>query len=174
MNNQEIQTIAQQYNIPANNLRKVIAVESGGHGFDSITGKILIQFEPSWFKRLFPRWANFAGLWATNGVERQPQEWRAFNNAFSKNPTAAMESTSIGLPQIMGFHWRKLGFISVGAFWDYMKASEVNQLNMMARFISLTPKMYRALQVGDWETFAYYYNGSQWRKFNYAERLRNA
>jgi len=174
MTKQDIQIIANQYNIPTDNVRKVIAVESGGYGFDKVTGKILIQFEPSWFKRLFPRWANFAGLWASNGVERQPQEWKAFNDAFSKNPTAAMESTSIGLPQIMGFHWKKLGFNSVGDFWDYMKVSELNQLKMMLKFISLNPKMYKALQVGDWETFSYFYNGAQYKKFNYAERLRKA
>ena len=169
-----IDKLAKEYNIPKDNLRKVIAVESGGFGFDKTTGKILIQFEPSWFKRLFPRWANFAGFWVNNGVEKQPQEWKAFNDAFSKNPTAAMESTSLGIPQIMGFHWKKLGFSSVGAFWDFMKVSEHNQLAMMVKFISLNPKMYTALQKGDWDTFAYYYNGAQYKKFKYAERLRKA
>ncbi len=174
MTHQDIQTVACEFKIPVDNLRKVVAVESGGHGFDEHTGKILIQFEPSWFKKLFPIWRNFAGIWANNGVERQPQEWLAFNNAFTKNPTVAMESTSIGLGQIMGYHWKKLGFTSVGAFWDFCKKSEFNQLRMMGKFITLTPKMYKALQIGDWETFAYYYNGSQYKKFNYAERLRTA
>lgn len=171
---QDIQTVAKEFNIPPDNLRKVIVVESGGFGFDKITGKILIQFEPSWFKRLFPMWRNFAGIWANNGVERQAQEWVAFNNAFSKNPKAAMESTSIGLGQIMGFHWKKLGFASVGEMWDYCKESEFNQLRLMVKFITLTPKMYKSLQKGDWETFAYYYNGAQYKKFNYANRLKNA
>lgn len=171
---EDVKKIAQENNIPYDNLRKVIAVESGGFGFDKSNGKIIIQFEPSWFKRLFPRWANFSGVWATNKVEKQDAEWKAFNDAYSKNPNAAMESTSIGLPQIMGFHWKKLGFSSVGMFWDFMKVSEQNQLKMMVAFIKLNTKMYKALQNSDWEMFAYYYNGSQWRKFNYAERLRKA
>lgn len=174
LSKQDVEKIAKENAIPYDNLRKVIAVESGGFGFDPKTGKIIIQFEPHWFKRLFPRWANFAGIWATNKVEKQDAEWKAFSNAFSVNPTSAMESTSIGIPQIMGFWWKKLGFTSVGAFWDYMKVSEANQLKMMVAFIKLTPKMYRALQNADWETFAFYYNGAQWRKFNYAERLRKA
>ena len=174
LNKTDVQKIAQDNNIPYENLRKVIVVESGGFGFDPETGKIVIQFEPHWFKRLFTRWANFAGIWATNKVEKQDAEWKAFNDAFKVNPTSAMESTSIGLPQIMGFHWKKLGFSSVGAFWDFMKISEQNQLKMMVAFIKLTPKMYKALQIGNWEVFAYYYNGAQWRKFNYAERLRKA
>lgn len=128
----DIKKTANDNNIPYDNLRKVIAVESGGFGFDKNTGKILIQFEPSWFKRRFPKWSNFIGIWATNKVEKQDEEWKAFNDAFSKNPTAAMESTSLGLPQIMGFWWKALGFTSVGAFWDYMKDSEINQLKMLA------------------------------------------
>lgn len=171
---EDVIRLAEENAIPYDNLRKVIAVESGGFGFDPKTGKIIIQFEPSWFKRLFPKWANFDGIWSKNKVEKQDIEWKAFNDAFSKNPTSAMESTSIGLPQIMGYHWKKLGFTSVGAFWDYMKISELNQLKMMVTFIKLTPKMYKALQISDWETFAYFYNGSQWRKFNYAERLKKA
>lgn len=170
----DIQEIAQDNNIPYDNLRKVIAVESGGYGFDKVTGKILIQFEPHWFKRLFPRWSNFAGVWATNKVEKQEGEWKAFNSAYSVNPISAMESTSLGIPQIMGFHWKKLGFKSVGDFWDYMKESEQNQLKMMVSFIKLNSKMYKALQNGDWNTFAYYYNGAQYKKFNYAERLKKA
>lgn len=174
MTKQQIQTIASDANIPYDNLRKVIAVESGGFGFDKTTGKILIQFEPSWFKRRFPKWSNFIGIWATNKVEKQKQEWEAFNNAFSKSPTAAMESVSLGLPQIMGFWWKALGFTSVGAFWDYMKDSEINQLKMMVAFIKLNPKMYKAIQSADWETFAKAYNGIQYKKFKYAERLRKA
>lgn len=174
MNQEQVEKIAKESNIPYDNLRKVIAVESGGHGFDKVTGKILIQFEPSWFKRLFPRWTNFAGVWATNKVEKQDGEWKAFNDAFSKSPTAAMEASSLGIPQIMGYWWKKLGFASVGAFWDFMKESESNQLEMMVKFIKLTPKMYKALQIGDWETFAKLYNGVQYKKFNYTERLREA
>jgi len=174
LSKQDIIRVAQEANIPYDNLRKVIAVESGGYGFDPKTGKILIQFEPHWFKRLFPRWANFAGVWETNKVEKQDGEWKAFNSAFKANPTAAMESTSLGIPQIMGFWWKKLGFTSVGAFWDYMKVSEANQLKMMVAFIKLNPKLYRAIQTADWETFAKIYNGAQYKKFNYAERLRKA
>lgn len=170
----KLKQLADKYRIPYDNLRKVVMVESGGYGFDKKNGKILIQFEPHWFKRLFLKWGGNLNVWQNNKVENQTQEWIAFNDAFSKNPTAAMESTSIGLPQIMGFHWKSLGFTSVGAFWDYMKASEENQLEAMLMFISLNKPMYRALQTSDWETFARLYNGAQYKKFNYAERLKNA
>lgn len=169
-----IKKIAEEAGIPQDNLRKVIAVESGGFGFDKKTGKILIQFEPHWFKRLFIKWNSNLNVWQNNKVEGQEQEWKAFNDAFSKNSKAAMESTSIGIPQIMGFHWKALGFESVGAFWDYMKESEDNQIKAMVKFIKLNKKMYSALITSNWEVFAYYYNGAQYKKFNYAERLRKA
>ncbi|MES2593158.1 MAG: N-acetylmuramidase family protein [Bacteroidota bacterium] len=150
------------------NLMAVIKVESGGIGF-AADGKIIIQFEPSWFKRKSPYTPS--GLWSQNGVERQALEWQAFNSAFALNPNAAMESTSIGLMQVMGFHWKLLGFKSVGEMWDYAKVSEWNQLEIAIRFIKSNKKLDNALKTGDAATFAYYYNGSLYKKFKYDTRL---
>jgi hypothetical protein len=150
-------------------LKAIIGVESGGSGFADDTGKIIIQFEPSWFKRKAP----YAPLsaWSLNRVERQSAEWLAFNDAFAENANAAMESTSIGMMQVMGFHWKELGFKSVGEMWDYAKESEVNQIDLAIRFIKNTPKLDKALKVEDWPTVAYYYNGEQYKKYNYDTRL---
>lgn len=153
-------------------LNAVIKIESGGIGFASDTGKIIIQFEPKWFKRKSPYTPS--GLWSVNGVERQSKEWIAFNDAFKKSANAAMESTSIGLMQVMGFHYKLLGFKTVGEMWDYAKISEANQLDIAVRFIKSNPKMDKALKNKDWATFAYYYNGSQYKKFNYDSRLLTA
>lgn len=153
-------------------LNAFVQVESGGIGFATDTGKIIIQFEPSWFKRKSPYTPS--GKWSVNGVERQSQEWIAFNDAFSKNPNAAMESTSIGLMQVMGFHYKSLGFKTVGEMWDYAKVSEYNQLDLAIRFIKNKPKLDNAIKTGDAETAAYHYNGEQYRKFNYHTRLKNA
>lgn len=161
-----------EFNIPTINIKKVDKVESGGLGFSKETGKIIIQFEPSWFKRKAPYTPS--GKWSLNNVEKQTAEWIAFNDAFTKNANAAMESTSVGRMQVMGFHWKLLGFKSVGEMWDYAKVSETNQLRLGLKFIVSNKKMYKALQVGDWDTFAYYYNGAQYKKFNYAERLAKA
>ena len=169
-----IKKIAEDNGIPHDNLRKVIAVESGGFGFDKKTGKIIIQFEPHWFKRLFLKWSSNLNAWQNNKVEGQLQEWKAFNDAFSKNPKAAMEATSIGLPQIMGVQWKSVCFSAGGEFWAYMKESEDNQVLAMVKFIKLNKKMYKALVDSDWNTFAYYYNGAQYENFNYAERLKKA
>lgn len=169
---EQIESLAKANGYEYKALNAVIKVESGGIGFAKDTGKIIIQFEPSWFKRKSPYTPS--GKWSLNGVERQSQEWIAFNDAFKLNPNAAMESTSIGLMQVMGFHYKSLGFKTVGEMWDYAKISEANQLDLAIKFIKLNPKLDKALKEKDWATFAYYYNGSQYKKFNYDTRLAAA
>jgi len=139
-------------------LKAFIKVESGGKAFDEKTGKIIIQFEPSWFRKN----AHFtpSGAWSLNGVERQSKEWKAFNSAFAINPDAAMESTSIGLPQIMGFHWERLGYESVGAMWDDFKKSEQHQIDALVRFIESDRMLLKAFVAKDWHKMAFYYNGA--------------
>lgn len=154
----EIAEIAKKAGLEYAALRAFIAVESGGQGFDSKTGKILIQFEPHYFRKRVPYAPS--GKWSVNKVEVQAKEWPAFNNAFAINPDAAMESTSIGLPQIMGAHWKRLGYSSVGAMWDDFKHSEYNQIVALTKFIKTDEKLYRALKNKDWHTVAVRYNGA--------------
>ena len=167
-----IHQLALEFKVPVTALKAVIAVESGGKGFDKNTGKIIIQFEPRWFKRKAPYTPS--GLWSLNKVERQQQEWKAFNNAFTLNANAAMESTSIGLMQVMGFHYKLLGFTTVGIMWDFAKQSEKNQVWLGLKFIQSNKKLYKAMQLGDWDTFAYYYNGPNYKQYNYHIKLKEA
>ena len=111
MDNKIIELVKNQSKIEPAALLAFILVETGGQGFDKKTGKILIQFEPAWFKRQDPYAPS--GLWSVNKVERQEKEWSAFNDAWKINPHAAMLSTSIGLGQIMGFNYRRIGYKSV-------------------------------------------------------------
>lgn len=138
-----------------------IEVETGGRGFDQNTGKILIQFEPLWFKRKVP----FApsGLWSVNKVDVQGREWEAFNNAFKINQNGAMESTSIGLGQIMGFHFKRLGFSSVGAMWDDAKKGLKNQILQIVKFLETDQRLRTAIRMKDWHTIATIYNGAGYK-----------
>ena len=170
----EIEQLATKNGYSFAMLKAIIEVESGGIGFSRSTGKIIIQFEPSWFKRKFDDWKKFSEgySWFSNGVGDQDAEWTAFNNAFSLDADAAMESTSIGMMQVMGFHWKMLGFSSVGAMWDFAKESEANQVDLALRFIKANPKLDQAVKSNDFTLIAYYYNGAGYKKFNYDERLK--
>ena len=112
MDKQILELAKNQSTVEPTALLAFISVETGGKGFDDITGKIIIQFEPAWFRKKAPYTPS--GKWSVNRVERQAKEWEAFNDAFRKNPDAAMQATSIGIGQIMGFHYARLGFKSVG------------------------------------------------------------
>lgn len=175
-----IRELARVNKLPFDVLMAIVKVETPGYGFDSKTGKLLIQFEPSWFKKQAPGELKkyqalkakkiltgieqtFVKNWEiviSNPIGTQSHEWPAFNIAFGINPNAAMESTSIGLPQIMGFHWKRLGYSSVGAMWDDFKRGEYQQLCALVRFILTDPGLLSAVRTRNWHMIAVKYNGA--------------
>lgn len=138
-------------------LAAFIEIESGGKGFNT-DGKLIIQFEPVWFRRKAPYAPS--GLWSLNKVDVQSKEWQAFNDAYKHDSNAAMESTSIGLGQVMGFHYKRLGYKTVGAMWDDAKRGEDRQIFQMAEFIRTDNRLISALKNKNWHLVATYYNGA--------------
>lgn len=134
-------------------LEAFLLVETGGKGFDPKTGKIMIQFEPKPFLER-------TGVKVENLIDVQSKEWLAFNHAFNISPVSAMESTSIGAGQIMGYHWKRLGYDSVGDFWDAMKQSRVEQICALIRFIETDKRLLKAFQQKDYHMMAMLYNGA--------------
>lgn len=161
MDKKVIDFVKQQNLINHAVLLAFIEVETGGHGFSN-DGKIVIQFEPAWFRKNAPFVPS--GNWSLNKVEKQDAEWKAFNEAFRLNANAAMESTSIGLGQIMGFHWKKLGFNSVGEMWDDAKKGIENQITQIIQFIFSSEKLKTAIANKDWHTVATIYNGAKYKE----------
>lgn len=153
-------------------LKAFISVESGGIGFAKDTGKIILQFEPHLFRNYIKRKAEFDREWEivnANKVEGQTKEWLAFNAAFKISPDAAMKSTSIGLGQVLGMHYSRFGYKTVGAMWDDAKLSEANQVKQMVKFVTTDPTLFKALKNKDWDTVAKRYNGSGYKEL--AKRL---
>lgn len=182
MNNnllQIIKEVAREFDFDWRIAAAFIEVESGSKGFDDKTGKILIQFEPVWFRRKVPYAPS--GAWSVNKVDVQRKEWEAFNCAFRINPDAAMESTSIGLGQILGLHWERLKYDSVGQMWDYAKKGLHQQVQQLFMFIVTDKRLLAALQARNWHMVATLYNGSGYmeiaRKYGrepYDSAMKNA
>lgn len=172
----QLQELAMSFGYEYAALKALIDVESNQTGFSERTGRIIIQFEPAWFKRFKADWQNdtINKTWQANKVADQTAEWNAFNSAFAADPNAAMKSTSIGMMQIMGFHYKEIGFKTVGAMWDFAKLSEYNQVILALRWIKIVPNLSKALIVKDWQKVAYYYNGSAFKSFNYDTKLAKA
>ena len=159
---QEIINLCKEQPIDTAALLAIISVETPGQGFDEHTGKILIQFEPVWFRRKAPYAPS--GLWSVNKVDVQSKEWEAFNDAFKKNPDAAMQATSIGLGQIMGLHYKRLGYKTVGDMWDDAKKGIEQQVKQLVTFILTDDKLRCAIEHHNWTDVAEIYNGKGFRE----------
>jgi len=155
----QITEIAASIGVDYASLMAFISVESGGQGF--VNNKIIIQFEPAWFKKMVP----FApsGAWSINKVENQAKEYVAFSNAFGIDANKAMQATSWGLGQIMGFHYGRLGYKSVDNMVDDFKKSEYQQVAGIAKYIATSPTLSKALKARDWHTVAVNYNGAGYK-----------
>lgn len=171
-------------NIPLARLLAFIEVESGGRGFDPKTNKLILQFESGVFYKAtgIARSKDNNWAWDENVVDVQSKEWEAFNEAFLKiDKVKAMESTSWGLPQIMGFNYKQAGYNSVGEMLDDYKRGELQQVVSLIKFIQNSPKLYKAVLEKDYEQIAAIYNGRHHRELAtrngwkpYPDKLREA
>jgi hypothetical protein len=91
---------------------------------------------------------------------------------------SAYASASWGLFQIMGFHYKSLGFSSVDHYVSTMYIHEREHLKAFGQFISITKvsgkSLLEWLRGKNWAKFAYGYNGSDYAKNNYDVKLLNA
>ena len=86
---------------------------------------------------------------------------------------SALESCSWGIGQVMGYHWKSLGYASLQAFINAMYKDEASQLEAMCRYIKVN-NLVSALKNKDWKAFAFAYNGKAYAKNNYDIKLENA
>lgn len=101
-------------------------------------------------------------------------EYTRLAKAKQLHEVSALESCSWGAYQIMGYHWKRLGFKSVHEFLSKMESSERGQLECFVTFIKTDLNLLKAIRQHDWPTFARYYNGSNYRINKYDEKLEAA
>lgn len=171
--------------VPVAAVKAVTDVESNGKGFLP-DGRPLILFERHIMRRQLVAAghamdATHYELTEPSIVNSKPggyvggaREWDRLARAIEINRPCALESASWGLFQIMGFHWKTLGFASVQAFVNAMYASEGAQLDAFVAFVKANPNLLRALKAKDWPGFARGYNGPAYAKNNYDTKLAAA
>jgi hypothetical protein len=101
------------------------------------------------------------------------RQYDRLQSAIKLNRNAALESTSWGLGQVMGFNAATVGYASVEDMVEAMCESEDAQFQAMIAFI-VDNKLPKYLQSADWAKFAYYYNGPDFQKNKYDEKLAKA
>ncbi len=92
--------------------------------------------------------------------------------ALALDRTAALESASWGIGQIMGMNYRLAGFANVKSMVAAMLESEDSQLDAMGKFL-LSTGLADSLQAHDWTTFARGYNGPHYARNRYHIRLED-
>ncbi|NEM96148.1 N-acetylmuramidase family protein [Pontibacter burrus] len=200
---QQKQELARQFGISLPMLQAFLEVESAGSGFFTDwkgQQRIKIQFEPHWFKRLLPAdlLQRIYALWekqekkqgklteteklllhnwqiaVLNKVDVQQAEWQAFNCAYAIHPDTAMQSASWGLGQVMGFHYKDLGFKTAAALVEAFKQSEYEQVKGMLTFCQKKKGLMEAMQARNWDRVAFLYNGPKYAEHGYQLKLAKA
>jgi peptidoglycan hydrolase-like protein with peptidoglycan-binding domain len=101
-------------------------------------------------------------------------EHQRLSTARLLDDTAALESTSWGVFQIMGLHWPRLGYPNVQTFATAMHTNEMLQLEAFVRFIETDPALHKALKLRRWADFAKQYNGPNYQRNAYDSKLQRA
>jgi hypothetical protein len=175
----DVAEIAQELRCEAAAVWAVCDVESRGSGFLP-DGRPKILFEAHLFGRMTdhqydrshpnissPVWNH--SLYGAGGAH----QYDRLHEAMSLDHTAALESASWGMFQILGSNYSACGFGSVDEFVKTMGESEKNQLDAFARFCH-EAGLVRYLTSLDWLHFALGYNGRLEAQNDYHGKLKRA
>ena len=182
---EDIKVAADRLGVDVPSVLALIEVESRGEGFLSdMPGKPVILFERHiMYRRLRKKGMNAAHYHQKNpgivnpeygGYQGGAREHARLNMAKQIDPAIAIESASWGLFQIMGFHWKALGYPSAADFEALMSKGEAQQLDAFVRFVLNDRSLLASLKRQDWADVARRYNGPAYKRNNYDRRLAAA
>jgi hypothetical protein len=180
-----VAAIAARLKVEEKILLAVAEVESAGHVFAMVNGRQepLIRWEGHYFdarlvngKRDAARKAGLASP-KVGGVKNPSGQAARWNKlllpAMKIDATAAFESTSWGLGQVMGAHWKALGFKSPKEMLEVVRKDAAGQIEVMARYIEKFG-LVDELQRHDFRAFARGYNGPAGVKNGYDKAMSRA
>lgn len=190
-------TVAAGKPVSVKQVKTIKTVESGGAWFTDIRADVLaadgdpyggfihgdmpkILFEAKEFhKRTSGRYDDShpnlsSPTWNRSLYVGGQGEYLRLARAMALSENAALESASVGLFQIMGYHWKALGYASVQDYWAQMKRSEGAQLDAFVRYV-IANKLADELAAGttqpaSWVPFVSRYNGPGYAANRYHEK----
>lgn len=166
-----------EYGVPQAHVAALIEVESAG-----VYQPCQIRFEGHYFYARLTEptrsKAVKAGLAAAKmGVVKNPNSmtsrYALLARAKVVDANAAIESTSYGVGQVMGAHWKALGYVSPQALEAEALSGLEGQARLMMRYVQ-TFGLLDELKAGLWTPLARGYNGPAYRKFKYDTKLAAA
>ncbi len=156
----------------------VYKVETGGNAFRP-NGEPKILFERHIFSRLtnrrfdneYPEISNPVPGGYGRYKDQIPKLIKARELALKE----AYMSVSYGGFQILGINYKRAGYDDVLTFAGVMLSkNEDKHLEAFINFILSDKKLTKSLQEKDWDSFARLYNGPNYKKYRYAEKLKAA
>jgi hypothetical protein len=100
-------------------------------------------------------------------------EYLRLESAMSLDRQAALDSTSWGLGQIMGYHAVDLGYPGTEAMVASFRDGEDEQLAGAQRFINANPPLHQAFSQKNWTRVAFFYNGAGYARQGYHLKLEH-
>ena len=187
---QDLIDFAQLYEIELAAVKAVNAVESRGRGF-LLDGRPKILFEGHIFWRqlekrnippakyvneetknvLYKKWTR--AYYSGGAGEYDRLERAAVISSEPQFRAAAYSSASWGAFQIMGYHYKSLGYPNVEDFVSKMNEHEREHLGAFGKYLE-TNHLIRHLQSKNWASFARGYNGPAYATNKYDIKLKNA
>jgi hypothetical protein len=175
----QINELAHEFGYNARSIRAVLAVEAPRGGFLP-DGRVTILFERHIFHKLLKKPLVPKRLDICNpkpgGYEGGEGEWHRLEAAMAIERQAALKSASWGKGQVMGFNHLAAGFACVDHMVDAFAESELHQVRGMLNFIKKNRSLdfvMKSLKPGlaEWVIFAAGYNGKEYAKNNYHQKL---
>lgn len=173
--------VADNLNADINFVKAISEVESSGNGFLP-DGRPKILFErhymyrhlnklgltPNEYQAIVPNIVNrkYGGYVGGKGA------YLRLEIAKSIDLESAYRSISTGAYQIMGAHYKRLGFGSAEEMYRYLSVSTENQIKVFEKFIETDERLLKSVQEKDFRTFARIYNGPKHK--SYDKKIRNA
>ena len=181
---EQIRQQAEKLGIAPATLQAIHEVECRGSGFNPDQTPVILYERHKFYERLLAiKWITKAKEWAKQYPDlcnpnsghygKYSEQHGKLERASKLNRAVALESCSWGIGQVMGYHWKDLGYTSLQAFINAMYKDEASQLDAMCRYIKAN-NLVNALKNKDWKAFALGYNGKAYAKNKYDIKLENA
>ena len=180
----QIREQASKLGVEAAALKAVIEVEAKSSGFNQDGTPVILYERHKFYEGLRAiNWITKAKEWfkqypdlcnpSPGGYGKYSEQHDKLARASKLNREVALESCSWGLGQVMGYHWKSLGYESLQSFINAMYKDEASQLDAMCRYISVN-NLVNAVKSKDWKAFARGYNGKNYAINSYDTKLATA
>lgn len=178
----DLETIAEQENLPVSIVKALRKVEARNEGF-LYDGRVIILFERHKFYRHLVR--ETGQLNADKNAAMNPsicnpekggylgyeKEHLRLQNAINIHKEAALKSFSSGLFQILGSNFRECGYGTAEQFYSDQMVSEHNHAKAFFNFIKSNRALQAAVRQRNYVRIAELYNGPNQSTGEYAKKL---